>query len=397
MTQTSLSLSDAAFLEKDPAELIAEEATPNIEESVDQEVESTDQEIESSDQTDEDKVATSEEEVSEAQEQTESETVTEEVSQPEGDTRTEPEPFTDSNTTESLDTSKKDSTDTKEDTPETTEFDYESAYKKVSEPFKANGVDMQVKNPEDIIRLMQMGANYQKKMAQLKPNLKIIKMLDNNQLLDENRLHNLIDLSKKDPKAITKLIQESDLDPLDIDKDVPTDYQPTDYSVTDKEYHLDQVLDDIKGTDTFDKTINVLTKDWDTKSKSTVSDNPEIIGVINTHMGNGVFDKVNAILQQEKTLGKLAGVPDVDAYRQIAEYLHKNGDLSTETGNTQGTPKVSSKTGETKQANADRDKDRDKKRKAVAPVKQTTTKKAPTDENFLGLSDDEFMKKYAVR
>jgi hypothetical protein len=238
-----------------------------------------------------------------------------------------------------------------------------------------------------------MGANYQKKMAQLKPNLKIIKMLDNNELLDEAKLHNLIDLSKKDPKAITKLIQESSIDPLDIDKDVPTDYQPTDYSITDKEYHLDQVLDDIKGTDTFDKTINVLTKEWDTKSKSTVSDNPEIIGVINTHMGNGVFDKVNAILQQEKTLGKLAGVPDVDAYRQIAEYLHKNGDLRTENNTVQETPKVSSKTEETKQASADRDK----KRKAVAPVKQTTTKKATTDEDFLGLSDEDFMKKYANR
>jgi len=387
MTQTSLGLSDAAFLEKDPAELLAAEAIPDIEEKP------AEQEIESSDQTDEDEVATSEEEVSEAQEQTEATPEEKEVSQPEGDTRTEPEPFTDSDTTESLDTSKKDSTDTKEDTPETTEFDYESAYKKVSEPFKANGVDMQVKNPEDIIRLMQMGANYQKKMAQLKPNLKIIKMLDNNELLDEAKLHNLIDLSKKDPKAITKLIQESSIDPLDIDKDVPTDYQPTDYSITDKEYHLDQVLDDIKGTDTFDKTINVLTKEWDTKSKSTVSDNPEIIGVINTHMGNGVFDKVNAILQQEKTLGKLAGVPDVDAYRQIAEYLHKNGDLRTENNTVQETPKVSSKTEETKQASADRDK----KRKAVAPVKQTTTKKATTDEDFLGLSDEDFMKKYANR
>ena len=56
-----------------------------------------------------------------------------------------------------------------------------------------------------------------------------------------------------------------------------------------------------------------------------------------------------------------------------------------------GTSKVSSKTDE--KANADRNK----QRKAVAPVKQTTTKKALTDENFLGLSDDEFMKKYAVR
>ncbi len=384
MTQTSLGLSDAEFLEKDPDELLAKEAAPDVEK------ESAEQETESSDQTDEDKIATSEEEVSEAQEQTEEETTTEEVSQPEGDTQTEPEPSTDSDTTESLDTSKKDSTDTKEDTPETKEFDYESAYKKVSEPFKANGVDMQVKDPQDIVRLMQMGANYQKKMAQLKPNLKLIKMLEKNELLNEDKLHNLIDLSKKDPKAIAKLIEESDIDPLDIDKDVPTDYQPTNYTVTDKEYNLDAVLDEIKDTETFNKTINVLTKEWDPQSKTTISDHPEIIGVINTHMGNGVFDQVNSVLQQEKTLGKLAGVPDVDAYRQIAENMNKNGFLSN-VNDPKEPPKVSSKTDD--KANADRNK----QRKAVAPVKQTTTKKATTDEDFLGLSDEDFMKKYAVR
>jgi len=389
MTQTSLGLSDAEFLEKNPADLLAENNTPDTEES-------TDQEIESSDQTDEENVATSEEEVSEAQEQTEDITNEEEVSQPEGDTQTEPETSTDSETTESLDTSKKDSTDTKGDTPETKEFDYESAYKKISEPFKANGVDMQVKDPEDIVRLMQMGANYQKKMAQLKPNLKLIKMLEKNELLNEAKLHNLIDLSKKNPKAIAKLIEESDVDPLDIDKDVPTDYQPTDYSVTDKEYNLDQVLDEIKDTDTFNRTINVLTKEWDTPSKTTISDNPEIISIVNTHMGNGVFDKVNAMLQQEKTLGKLAGIPDVEAYRQIAENMHKNGLLnlqSEQNGNSKNTSKVSSKTEENSQADANRNK----QRKAVAPVKQATTKKAAPDGDFLGLSDEDFMKKYAVR
>ena len=392
MTQTSLGLSDAEFLEKNPADLLSEDNNPDTEES-------TDQEIKSSDQTDDNNDVTSDtqvEEDSNAQEQTEDTTVDEEVSQPEGDTQTEPETSIDSNETESLDTSKKDSTDTKGDTPETKEFDYESAYKKVSEPFKANGVDMQIKDPEDIIRLMQMGANYQKKMAQLKPNLKLIKMLEKNELLNEAKLHNLIDLSKKNPKAIAKLIEESDIDPLDIDKDVPTDYQPTDYSVTDKEYNLDQILDEIKDTDTFNKTINVLTKDWDTASKTTISDNPEIIGIVNTHMSNGVFDQVNAVLQQEKTLGKLAGIPDVEAYRQIAENMHKNGllKLQSEQGNNPSTtPKVSSKSDTNSQANADRNK----QRKAVAPVKQTTTKKSSTDEDFLGLSDADFMKKYANR
>ena len=374
MTQTSLGLSDAEFLEKDSAELLAEEAT-----------------VETNTETEEIEVP-SVEEGSDAQEQTDVETNQDEVSQPEGDTQPEHEKSTDSDTTESLDTSTEDSTDTKEDTPETKEFDYESAYKKVSEPFRANGIDIKVDDPEDIVRLMQMGANYQKKMSQLKPHLKIIKMLENNDLLKPEQLNNLIDVFKKDPKAIAKLVKESSLDPLDIDKDAPSDYEPNDYSVSDGEIELDQVLEDIKDTDTFNRTINVLTKSWDAASKQTISEHPEIIKVINSHMANGVFDKVDAVLQRDKALGKTEGLPDVEAYKQIADYMFKNGELHTK--NPEDKSKVSSKMTEVQeQANADRNK----KRKAVAPVKQTTTKKAPTDDNFLGLSDEEFMKKYAVR
>ncbi len=381
MSETSLGLSDQEFLEKDPAEFLE----PVEETGGDDNIETN-----TSDQTDASEEA-SQEEVSEAQEQTEVEATQDEVSQPEGDTQTEQEKSADSDTTESLDTSTDDSTDTKEDTPETTELDYKSAFKKVTSPFKANGVDMQVTDPNDIVRLMQMGANYQKKMSQLKPNLKLIKMLENNDLLNEARLNNLIDLSKKDPKAITKLIKESSIDPLEIDKDAPVDYQPTNYSVTDKEYELDRILDDIKHTKTFDKTIDTLTKDWDASSKELVSDNPEIIGVINTHMGNGVFDKVNSIMQQERTLGKLDGIPDVEAYRMIVEHMHKSGALIDKTKPSTTASKVSSDSGQ------EADADRNKKRKAVAPVKQTATKTPKKEEDFLGLSDEEFMKKYAAR
>jgi hypothetical protein len=218
--------------------------------------------------------------------------------------------------------------------------------------------------------------------------------LENNQLLDEAKLNNLIDLSKKDPQAITKLIKESTVDPLEIDKEAPVDYKPNNYSITDKEYNLDKVLDEIKESETFNRTISVLTKDWDTESRSTISDYPEIIAVINDHMANGVFDQVNAKLQQEKTLGKLAGIPDVEAYRQIAEDMHKNNLFKQSQPQPQSieTSKVSNES-VPKQADADRDK----KRKAAAPVKQAPSKKASSDDDFLGLSDDEFMKKYAVR
>ena len=376
MADTALQLSDEEFMKQPPPDL-----DPVEEMVAEQETDSVDKPT--------DDVASQED--SQAQEQTDAKAEEEEVGQLEQDTEQELETSSEVEDSESLDTSDTESTDTDGDTQETTDFDYESAYKKVTEPFKANGTEMRVTDPQDIVSLMQMGANYQKKMAQMKPNLKMIKMLENNDLLDESKLSNLIDLSKKDPKAVAKLIEESGIDPLDIDTDTKSTYEPTDYSVTDKEYNLDQVLDEIKDTPTFSRTIDVLTKEWDSGSKATISDNPEIISVINSHMGNGVFDKVNEVLQQEKTLGKLAGISDVEAYRQIAEHLHKEGLLIQGDNRQTGSSKVSSETEDTSQASAERNK----KRKAVAPVKQTKSKIQKQDDNFLGLSDDEFMKKFA--
>ena len=385
MTQTSLELSDQEFLEKDPAEFLSDEVT---EEPTDGQKLDIEEPVE---QIDETEATSSSEEGSDAQEQTDVEATQDEVSQPEGDTQTEQEKSADSDTTESLDTSEEISTDTEGDTQETTEFNYESAYKKVSSPFKANGVDMQVTDPDDIVRLMQMGANYQKKMSQLKPNLKLIKMLENNDLLNEEKLNNLIDLSKKNPKAITKLVNESTIDPLEIDKEAPVDYEPTNYSISDKEYNLDRILDDIKDSATFDKTINILTKEWDMESRSLISDQPEIISIVNEHMGNGIFDQVYAKMQQEKILGKLKDVPDVEAYRQTAELMFKNNILVSQSSKPTASSKVSSK------PVTEADVERDKKRKAAAPVKQTKSKTAPPEDDFLGLSDADVMKKYAVR
>tara|TARA_B110000459_G_C16625841_1_gene505684 strand:+ start:15553 stop:16704 length:1152 start_codon:yes stop_codon:yes gene_type:complete len=375
----ALGLSDEEFINQDPAPYLTDESVELVD-TLDQEYE------ESEVNPFEDETS---EEDSEAQEQSGADDDDEEVGEPDGDTLTELENSDEADSEESLDTSKKDSPDTNEDTQDTTEFDYESAYKKVTEPFKANGIEMKVTDPKDIIQLMQMGANYQKKMATMKPNLKIVKMLENAGLLDESKLNNLIDISKKDPKAVAKLIEESGIDPLDIDTDNKTDYQPTDYSVSDKEFNLDTVLESIKDSPTFSKTIDVLTKQWDEGSKATVSDNPEIISVINDHMSTGVYDKVNAAMQQQKALGKLDGFTDVESYKQIAEYMHKEGMLGEVVDDQPSSSEVSSET------NAAAKADRTKRRKAVAPVKQTTSVKPPESGEFLGLSDDEFMKKHA--
>ena len=381
-----LGLSDDEFLKKNPEELSATEDSQESTDTVTTEGDIADDTI----SNESDNATGDNQEIVEEDTPEEELDALPEDTQPE-ETQANTQPFTEDADSESVDAdSNEEDTDTPEDTPqETDSFNYENAYNQITAPFKANGATMQVKSPEDIVRLMQMGAGAQKQMAKLKPNLKLIKMLENNNLLDERRLNNLIDLSKNDSKAIAKLVKDSGVDPDDIDIENASTYQPNNYTVTDSEYELDQVLDSIKHTDTFDKTIDLLTSEWDDKSKTFVSENPNVIKVINDHMLNGVYDKVNAIMQQEKALGKLAGGPEVDAYKQIIDMLAKNGEL------VDGDQQAPVKSNVTDIGDANSVK-RKQNRKAAAPTKQTnTSNNSNQDVDFLALSDDEFMAKYA--
>ena len=376
-----LGLSDDEFLKKNQEELSATEDSQESTDTVTTEGDIADDTISNE----------SDNATGDNQEIVEEDTPEKELDTLPENTQADAQPFAEDTNSESVDAdSNKEDTDTPEDTPQETDtFDYENAYNQVTAPFKANGATMQVKSPEDIVRLMQMGAGAQKQMAKLKPNLKLIKMLENNNLLDERRLNNLIDLSKNDSKAIAKLVKDSGVDPDDIDIENASTYQPNNYTVTDSEYELDQVLDSIKHTDTFDKTIDLLTSEWDDKSKTFVSENPNVIKVINDHMLNGVYDKVNAVMQQDKALGKLSGVSDVDAYKQIIDMLAKNGEL------VDGNQQVPVQSNVTDIGDAGSVK-RKQNRKAAAPTKQTnTSNNSKQDVSYLTLSDDEFMAKYA--
>lgn len=376
-----LGLSDDEFLKQNQGELSATEDSQESTDTVTPEGDIADDTI-----SDESNNATGDN-----QEIVEEDTSKEELDTLPEDTQADAQPFVEDTNSESIDAdSNEKDTDTPEDTPQETDtFNYENAYNQVTAPFKANGATMQVKSPEDIVRLMQMGAGAQKQMAKLKPNLKLIKMLENNNLLDERRLNNLIDLSKNDSKAIAKLVKDSGVDPDDIDIENASTYQPNNYTVTDSEYELDQVLDSIKHTDTFDKTIDLLTSEWDDKSKTFVSENPNVIRVINDHMLNGVYDKVNAVMQLDKALGKLSGVSDVDAYKQIIDMLAKNGEL------IDGDQQEPVQSNITDIGDVDSVK-RKQNRKAAAPTKQTnTSNNSKQDVSYLTLSDDEFIAKYA--
>jgi hypothetical protein len=278
---------------------------------------------------------------------------------------------------------------------ELTDEQYVDIGKQVMAEFKANGKTIKIKSAEDAIQLMQMGANYHKKMAGLKPSLKTLKLLENHDLLDPSKLNYLIDLSQKKPEAITKLLKEADIDPMNIDLKGDDDYVPDNRTVNEKELLLDEVLEDIKGNESYGRTLTVVGEDWDDTSRSVISDNPQLLGTINSHMESGVFDQVAEAVAYERSLGRLTGVSDLEAYQRIGTHMHENKlfknatkdtDLDTDLDDQRRDGNELEETEEEKKQRRDR-------KKAVSPTRQ---KKSPAEKkekyNPLEMSDEDFIK-----
>ena len=264
-------------------------------------------------------------------------------------------------------------------------LDYKAEHSKLLAPFRANGKDMQVESVDDARTLMQMGANYNKKMAGLKPNLKLMKMLDNNGLLNEDKLSFLIDLDKKDPEAVKKFLQDGKVNPLEIDLDSDNEYKSSTYTVNDNEVELDGILEDIKDTESFSETIDIISNKWDESSKQVLLENPSVIKLINEHVATGVYGKIVDVMDKDRMLGKLTGLSDLEAYQQVGNAINAAGGFDEQPpGNTD---KAERKTTSKKKTVDPKLRSR---KKAASSTKTKAGAKGSPEFNPLSMSDEDF-------
>lgn len=257
--------------------------------------------------------------------------------------------------------------------------DFEKA---VLAPFKANGKTMQVKSAEEVIQLMQMGANYNKKMTGLKENLKLVKMLQNNDLANPDKLNHLIDLAKHDKGAINKLIQDAKLDLDDLDQD-GTEYAPNTYNVSDNQIALDEVLDSIQDTESYAETVDIISNKWDSSSREALAKNPNHIAVINAHVGSGVYKQITDEVERQKMMGTLpANFSDIQAYEYVGNILYPQTQ-ATEPAKSNVTYEPSKPKGEDPQLK--------KRKKALSNRKVQKPKKVVAEVDFSKLTDEEIL------
>lgn len=273
-------------------------------------------------------------------------------------------------------------------------------FKAVTQPFKANGREMSVKTPEEAIKLMQMGANYAKRMSELKPNMQVIKTLDNAKLLDHDKINYMVDLMNGDQKAIMKLLHETkfDIDTVEDLESQSQDYQASNKIVPTQAIELDEVIANNQGDEDFTRVMTDV-RSWDDSALNKMAEEPQVLNHLTQHQKKGIYSKVVNELTRLRTLNdaSVTGLDDLDAYIKVGDMLDKQGAFAD-----QATPAV--KPDANAQAVKDAvqnaiDKRKPKKpaanKKAAANVKATPAKrpiKAPSMEDLAALDDEAFMK-----
>ena len=256
------------------------------------------------------------------------------------------------------------------------EVEYKSIYEQVFKPFKANGKEITPKSVEDIISLMQMGANYTKKMQLMAPMKKVVQSLDNAKI-DEQELNFLIDVSKGDKEAIIQLLIKHKIDPLEIDLDDDNTYSPRNNIASDEDVEFNDTLMDIH--DSLPRIQEILNNTWDDNSKKAILKDPRLMRALHEEVQMGRFDEVQKRLEAEKTFGRYKGVSDVNAYIDLVSKMEQ------ERMKTKVQPETPIRTESTKKI-PDKSK--------AAPTKGKTSKSSSslTAKDLLSMSDDEFNK-----
>lgn len=268
--------------------------------------------------------------------------------------------------------------------PETQEVNYREFYEQMTKPFKANGREIQITKPEDMISLAQKGLNYVKNMTELKP-IKQLNALLNQHGITQEDLGLLIELKQKKPEAIAKIVKESGVDIYGLDVDEADKYVPNAPQAPHINEALEATLEELKvSSPVFNQTIQVVGNQWDDSSRNKIAEHPQLLRIIDAQMADGTFAKIDSVVQYERALGRLVGLSDLEAYAEVERRLQQVG--------SQPTPVVvaSQQPVETRQQ-----QQVNNQRKSAAPPRVVKETVVNQPINSPALSDDEFLKQLA--
>lgn len=266
-----------------------------------------------------------------------------------------------------------------------------SFYDKVSAPFKADGKEVQVRTPEEAIRLMQMGINYSRRMKEMKPLREMDAMLTEHGLNSPDKLNELIDLSKGSKEAIQKYLKKHNIDPLDLNMEKAEAHTTPNYQSDPKDVAFQEAIDTTLQAEGGKELLSDVNRDWDTQSKEALRNNPSIFGKLLEQKDIGVYDQIQKELQHQRTMGYLANVPFLEAYEQVGNAMKKAGVFDTKDDQRTGMAPIAS--GSRKVAKKSKSEQPNPNLSSASKSRTAASNKdsAPNEPDYLSMSDKDFM------
>lgn len=281
------------------------------------------------------------------------------------------------------------------------EPDYKTLYEGLIKPLKANGKEIQLQSHDELIQLAQMGANYTRKMQQLAPHRKTLQMLENNNLLDPERLGFLIDLQRKDPAAIQKYLKDSGLNPLDIDTEAEPTYQGGRHEVTDAQVAFTEAVRDARSTEVGMAVLQSIDSTWDQASKEILFSKPEVLETMVIQHQEGFYTRITGEMERRRMLGRIpAGQSWLESYKEVGEQMAQQGhfnDLVAPPQEQRQTVQPTAAAPVATRVHTPKPQTAAAAKAAAAAPSKVTARTAQTLVNPLEMSDEEFMKQFANR
>ena len=288
-------------------------------------------------------------------------------------------------------------------TKEQTEEDDEEVAPDVTETpvhkFKANGKEYTF-TPEEMMsqfpKIFGQAMDYTKKTQALKPWRKTIDAIESANL-SHDQINLMIDVFKGDKNAIAEVMRRTGVDALDLDTENNV-YTPKDYGRDDTALAIKDIVDEISSDKEFSITQQILNKEWDDRSFSELTRDPELIKLLHIDVKSGTYDKVQPIAEKLKVFDR-GRKSDLEYYKQAAGEYFREIDEAQRREQAMEEQRQLREAKAARQAELERVRNTQAKqeavktqavaRKAAAPTKSNAgTKKSVTD--YLDESDEAY-------
>jgi len=188
-----------------------------------------------------------------------------------------------------------------------------------------DGKEIEIDSEEELVKLAETGLKTKSKYDKSKEDIAILEGI-REQGLSEQDLYLLVEAKKGNPKALAKLLKDSEVSLDDIEDVDPEDYVPNEYKADQNVIEVKSILSDIEKSKNYDTFEGLIKQDFDSESKRKLFENPDALKYVADMVDTGIFDKISGQYTKNKLLGANsldALVSAYDAYREEYQSTQK--------------------------------------------------------------------------